>query len=277
MLRKIEEEKVEALIVEHGIEDEAVTTEQLNLYLVGKGIICEVFFVDGALFQKLTKQSESEQVALRELVCANADASFSICKGFCVDQPSVVCAFGESGRGLLQLPLGDNEAWKSVLGNDNSYVTDGDYDGLEKLHHRSEDEEISLDPEPDQICLVSYTEFEEGVTSVTLPVGSISDIQSLYFETVSVDSTGFVGEITYDETIVGTEEYEEAESAIQAVLINGERVPIAAPRFSAGRSRVWMYVWSEDEGNHQMDFLASKELNWKQDYKLVIEGIGPKV
>ena len=136
------------------------------------------FFIDHAVFQKLINRSESEQVDLNQLVYLNATASFSVCKGFCLDQPSVVCVLAEAGREPLQLSFGDYEAWESVLGAENTYVKDFDQEGLEQLHHRYEDQDVSVDPDPDQICLVSYTEFEEGVASVTLPIDLISDIRN---------------------------------------------------------------------------------------------------
>jgi hypothetical protein len=37
-----------------------------------------------------------------------------------------------------------------------------------------------------------------------------------------------------------------------------------------------MYVWSDEEQEHQMDFIASKKLDWDQHYKLVVEGVRTK-
>lgn len=237
----------------------------ITLSLSGKGIVCEVYYINEHTLNKLINEAGSCGSELRPLVAHNAEQTFLVCNGFCVDQNSVTCVLSTPDAILFRSQFADHEAWEPVLGADNSFVREMDVEGISSEVDISEIETPRYDPLPDEACLVSYTEFEQGVSSTPLPISSLSEIMDFKFECIGVESYGFLNEVTYGEAIVGTEEYEYAESAIHHAVLNGHRIPIATPEFSFGRSRVWLYKWNREAKLHEMDFLGSKALPWPAD------------
>ncbi|EED33609.1 hypothetical protein NOR53_1731 [gamma proteobacterium NOR5-3] len=239
-----------------GEEDES--PDQVTLHLMGKGIVCDVYFIDTHTFERLVEQPSSVPGDLEKRISAEASHHFAVSRGFFSDQQKVVCAFTEPGTDRRDFPINDLDEWASIAGS--QFVTalsEG-----EDVERWADIDGVVFDPKSDEVCLVAYTEFDEGLTTIPLGIQSLSDITVFRIKCRSVDSDGFLRNVTYLESIVGTSDYDYAESAILGIEINGASISVPMPAFSTSRSRVWLYRWDEDKGTHEMDFIGSKQLDW---------------
>ena len=120
----------------------------------------------------------------------------------------------------------------------------------------------SPEPTESQVCLVVYSEFEHGASATRLPIAAKDSLKGLRFITQSVDCEGFIRRVTYEENIVGSEEYNFAESAIMGIEFHGQHFEIASPTFEKARTRIWLYKFDEHENSHKLDFVESKKIKW---------------
>ena len=73
---------------------------------------------------------------------------------------------------------------------------------------------------------------------------------------------GFIAQYTYQEAIVGSEEYGYSEHAILAFQLNGLEFDVSPPTFTQSLSRTWLYKFNADEQEHELDFSGSSSFVW---------------
>jgi hypothetical protein len=230
----------------------------MRLKIEGKGILCRVYYVDAKKFERLEEINPNH--GLKDLIDNECDQYWTVSKGFFADDDRGEVAFrfiNEKGE-LLALSSVDHEAWAPILGPDNEFVLDGEMDdGFVE----SDCYEPSY-PRNDQVVLVYCEEFDHGSAEVELNIERLDEIKTFSFICNNVDCEGFVGEVTYHETIVGGPDNGNAETAILAIEVNGEKVEIDDANFDNPQHRIWLYVYDEEEDEHSLDFLRSKKQIW---------------
>ncbi|MBU3580470.1 hypothetical protein ICN19_00400 [Polynucleobacter sp. AP-Capit-er-40B-B4] len=181
---------------------------------------------------------------------------------FFLDNPDTTCHFIKDLGEKISVAMDDFRLFDEILGEKekSGAPEDGDDLGLDFFTVQLPVE--SLAPNENQVCLVAYTEFEHGMSATNLPLGATESLKGLRFITKSVDCEGFVRQATYEENIVGSDEYNRAEQAIMGVEFHDQQFWIAPPVFQSARNRVWLYKFDEGEQNHQLDFVASKKIRW---------------
>ncbi len=229
--------------------------------IFGKGIICQVYYISASGFSRIL--SESKDSGIKSLIDQHSDYCFDISKGFFFEN-SAISLISSDGEVILD----SEDSWANTLPVSHPFNASEDYEDLLYI-----DGPTFPEPEENQVCLVTYSEFENGSsrTALTLPENSLPE--DFKINCFNVDCGGFVGKTTYEETIVGSEEYDFAESAIMSLCVNGQKIVISPPTFENPRSRQWLYVFDPQQGEHVLDFLGSKKFIWFDDsspYKLFV-------
>ena len=222
------------------------------LKLEGKGIVCDVYYIASDKFSDLTAEAETKSLGLSSLVTKYCDWHALVARGFFSDNSDTTCSFIKDTGELNSLSMDDFESWEKIL--------DEKSDDLDFFVMQCFNE--SPEPTESQTCLVVYSEFEHGTSATSLPIAAKDSLKGFRFITQSVDCEGFIRRVTYEENIVGSEEYNFAESAIMGIEFNGQNFEIASPTFEKSRTRIWLYKFDDKENRHQLDFVGSKKIKW---------------
>ena len=237
------------------------------LELKGKGIVSDIYYLTEVKFLALTTEAADKSLGLSSLITKYCDYHIPVSRGFFSDNPNTTCNLVRDTGELISVPMGALYLADEILNGKEKSEIPKDRDDLKSngvgrdfLVVRSYDEH----PEPSnsQICLVAYSEFEYGTSATSFPLGPTGSLKELQFVTKSVDCEGFVRRATYEEDIVGSDEYNRAELAIMGIEIYGQFFEIAPPNFELSRNRVWLYKFDENEQSHQLDFTESKKIRW---------------
>ena len=231
--------------------------------LSGKGILCDVFYVAATEFDRIV--GEYGEMGIESKIRENCDESISVSRGFFFDgaydysiklkfpnrEISIDCA----ERTLAEV----EEWWRKALPETHPFAEADDWYETLCVHS-----DVTFpDPTEDQVAIVAYTEFEDGISETEIECSLDQLPDDFRIKCFDVDAYGFVGEITYEDSIVGTEEYGYAESAIMGFLIDGKETVVAPPSFSQFRAREWLYRYDPEMGKHSMDFFGSKGFVWR--------------
>src|SRR6056300_184759 len=112
----------------------------MQMELNGKGVICDVYFIDAGEYEHMLEQARIHHVIAgteddgplllsHHLLATYCDDHIQVSKGFFLDDPQLSCRFLFNDS-TVELIAGDYEAWAAIKGSDNIFVTDYDYDGL---------------------------------------------------------------------------------------------------------------------------------------------------
>ena len=231
--------------------------------IAGNGIVCDVFYVAAIEFDRIV--SECGETGIESKIRENCDESISVSRGFFFDGvynypiklkfPSheILIDCGEQNQATIE------ESWRKALPETHPFGESDDW--YETLC--IDLDVVFPDPTEDQVAIVAYTEFEDGVSETEIEYSLDQLPDDFRIKCFDVDSYGFVGEITYCDAVVGTEEYGYAESAIMAFYLNGKETVVAPPSFSRFRAREWLYRYDPETGKHSMDFFGSKGFVWR--------------
>jgi hypothetical protein len=228
--------------------------------LEGKGIVCDVYYLTEDRFLTLIADAENKSVGLISLITEYCDCHILVSQGFFADNPDTSCKFIRDSSETTSVAMNEILFLDEFLnGKEKSDISD-DSDGLDSFTVRSCEE--YPEPTENQVCLVAYSEFEHGKSATSLPIDATDSLKGLRFITKSVDFEGFVSRATYEENIVGSDEYNRAEEAILGIEFRGQQFWIASPIYQKARNRVWLYKFDENEQSHQLDFMGSKKIRW---------------
>ena len=118
------------------------------------------------------------------------------------------------------------------------------------------------DPTEDQVAIVTYVKFEDGFSETHLDCDDEKFPEDFRIKCYDVDRVGFIAQYTYQEAIVGSEEYGYSEHAILVFQLNGLEVDVSPPTFTQSLSRTWLYKFNADEQEHELDFSGSSSFVW---------------
>lgn len=231
--------------------------------IVGKGIVCDVFYIATTEFDRIV--SECGETGIESKIRENCDESISVSRGFFFDgvynypiklkfpNHEILIDCGEQNQAAIE------ESWRKALPKTHPFAESDDWYETLGINPNV----VFPDPTEDQVAIVAYTEFEDGVSETEIEYSLDRLPDDFRIKCFDVDSYGFVGEITYCDAVVGTEEYGYAESAIMAFYLNGKEMEVASPSFSRFRAREWLYRYDPETGKHSMDFFGSKGFVWR--------------
>ena len=231
--------------------------------IVGKGIVCDVFYIATTEFDRIV--SECGETGIESKIRENCDESISVSRGFFFDgvynypiklkfpNHEILIDCGEQNQAAIE------ESWRKALPKTHPFAESDDWYETLGINPNV----VFPDPTEDQVAIVAYTEFEDGVSETEIEYSLDRLPDDFRIKCFDVDSYGFVGEITYCDAVVGTEEYGYAESAIMAFYLNGKETVVAPPSFSRFRAREWLYRYDPETGKHSMDFFGSKGFVWR--------------
>ena len=231
--------------------------------LSGKGILCDVFFVAATEFERIV--GEYGETGIESKIRENCDESISVSRGFFFDGPydnSIKLKFPnhEISTDCAERTLAEVEEWWRRALPETHPFAESDYWYETLCVHP----DVTFpDPTEDQVAIVAYTEFEDGVSETEIEYSLDQLPDDFRIKCFDVDAYGFVGEVTYGDAVVGTEEYGYAESAIMGFLIDGKETVVSSPSFSQFRAREWLYRHDPEMGKHSMDFFGSKGFVWR--------------
>ena len=231
--------------------------------IVGKGIVCDVFYIATTEFDRIV--SECGETGIESKIRENCDESISVSRGFFFDgvynypiklkfpNHEILIDCGEQNQAAIE------ESWRKALPKTHPFAESDDWYETLGINPNV----VFPDPTEDQVAIVAYTEFEDGVSETEIEYSLDQLPDDFRIKCFDVDSYGFVGEITYCDAVVGTEEYGYAESAIMAFYLNGKETVVAPPSFSRFRAREWLYRYDPETGKRSMDFFGSKGFVWR--------------
>ena len=231
--------------------------------ITGKGIVCDVFYVAATEFDRIV--SEYGEIGIESKIKECCDESISVSRGFFFDgvyNYPIKLKFPnhEISIDCRQQTQAEVEgSWRKALPETHPFAESDDW--CQTLVINSD--VIFPDPTEDQVAIVAYTEFEDGVSETEIEYSLDQLPEDFRIKCFDVDAYGLVGEITYGDAVVGTEEYGYAESAITAFLIDGRETEVSYPSFSQFRAREWLYRYDPEMGKHSMDFFGSKGFVWR--------------
>ena len=232
----------------------------MKFEMSGKGVVCNVYYVDKAELEKISLIVSETGPGLKELLIQYSDLIVHVSRGF----------FADSSQSRFNCILGSGE----TIGQ--SFFEEK----VEKLVEFDEFFEEYFDPKDyrimlgnprergikdSEVAIIEYHNFEEGSVSIDIPCDAREIITEMKLVCESVD--GFVKDgndvattATYGEGVVGSEEYEHAEAAIVGLEVDGKRYSLPEAVFKKSHSRVWLWTFNDEFGKHTLDFFGSQEL-----------------
>lgn len=244
-------------------QEHTITETVMIIELSGKGILCDVFFVAATEFERIV--GEYGETGIESKIREYCDESISVSRGFFFDGPydnSIKLKFPnhEISTDCAERTLAEVEEWWRRALPETHPFAESDYWYETLCVHP----DVTFpDPTEDQVAIVAYTEFEDGVSETEIEYSLDQLPDDFRIKCFDVDAYGFVGEVTYGDAVVGTEEYGYAESAIMGFLIDGKETVVSSPSFSQFRAREWLYRHDPEMGKHSMDFFGSKGFVWR--------------
>jgi len=228
----------------------------MQFEISGKGIVCNVYYIEQQKLEDISGQVSPTGPGLKDLLLEHSDFIVNVAKGFFVDSSLYKFEFKLSNGEVVSQEFFEDKIAK-LLEEDMTFEEDEDPRDYKYVNHAARVQDITNT----QVGLVEYHEFQHGVISLEIPCEDIEKIKGMRFLCESVDKgSDFATTATYMENVVGGEEYESSESAIDAIEIDGIKYSLPQAKFDRARSRVWLWTYDEESEQHQMDFLGSQSL-----------------
>ena len=232
----------------------------MKFEISGKGIVCNVYYIEEEKLQEISALTCETGPGLKDLLEENSDYIVHVSRGFFADSSQSTFEFKlESGEKIDQSFY--EEKIEIIADQDDSFEEFWDERDFRTTLNTPREKDIT----PSQVGIVEYHQFEEGIISAEIPCEDKNKLSDMKLVCASVEGFGPNGldlatKATYGEGIVGVEEYENAEEAIMAVEVDGQRYSLPEATFEKSDSRVWLWVYDGENGEHSLDFFGSQSL-----------------
>ena len=236
----------------------------MKLEMSGKGVVCNVYYIEKEKLEEISRLTSETGPGLKELLEKHSDFIINVARGFFSD--SSIFDFVLHVKDGLKVT---REIFEQTYVDSDAEDVDELWDGSSQeltgysiVNHARREKHITNT----QVGIVEYHHFESGKISIDIDPCDEEYIKSFRLLCESVDRPGPDGQMdlatlgTYEDGVVGTEDYEHAEYAINGVQIAGKDYPLPEAKFESSHSRVWLYVYDDDEKQHTMDFFGSQGL-----------------
>jgi hypothetical protein len=231
----------------------------------GKGIVCNVYYIEREVLDDISKLVTEFGPSLKQLLQEHSEYIVNVSKGFFSDNSLSKFNFKMSSGKTIGQDIFEKRVAKMADddGEAGEYFEEGeDPRDFKFVNHYPRSKDIT----ESQVAIIEYHEFENGVSTLEIPCEDKDKIMAMRLMCDNVDAQGPAGEedlattATYGENVVGGEEYEGAEWPIMSVELDGEIYPLPEAKFDSSHSRVWLWVYDEENKTHGLDFFGSQEL-----------------
>jgi hypothetical protein len=231
----------------------------------GKGIVCNVYYIEREVLDDISELVTERGPSLKQMLQERSDYIVNVSKGFFSDNSLSKFNFKMSSGETIGQDIFEKRVAEIALQDDEvgEYFEEGeDPRDFKFFNHYPRSKDIT----ESQVAIIEYHEFENGVSTLEIPCEDKDKIMAMRLMCDNVDAQGPAGEedlattATYRENVVGGEEYEHAELPIMSVELDGEIYPLPEAKFDSSHSRVWLWVYDEEDKTHGLDFFGSQEL-----------------
>ena len=234
----------------------------MKFEISGQGVVCNVYYIEKEKLDEISPLvNETTGPSLKELLIQHSDYIVNVSRGF----------FASSSLSKFKCVLSngetiDNEFFEekvSKIAEENDDFEEGAHERDFRIYNYTPRDKHATSS---QVALVEVHEFSDGRTSIDVPCEDKNKISELKLICESVDSQGPKGEedlatrATYGDGVVGGEETDHRECAIMALEVDGIKYSLPEANFEKSRSRVWLWIYDEESGEHYMDFMGSQNL-----------------
>lgn len=232
----------------------------MQFEIAGKGVVCNVYYIEKQKLDEISPLVRETGPGLKDLLLEHSDYIINVSRGFFSDNSQSAFRFTLSnGEKIEQSFFEDNVA--ELIEEDDWDGTSPELSGYSIINHAPRDKDATAT----QVGIVEYHHFESGKICVDLGDCGEESLATFRLLCESVDRPGPAGmdlatTATYEDGVVGIEDYEHAEYAINGIQIAGKDYPLPEATFDKSHSRVWLWVYDEDEKQHLMDFFGSQAL-----------------
>lgn len=232
----------------------------MKFEMSGKGVVCNVYYIEKTKLDELSGTVSEVGPGLKDLLEQHSDYIVNVSRGF----------FADSSLYQFKCTLSDGEVIpKSFFEDKIAKIAEEDDDFIELEDIRdfrlSRYTPREKDISDTQVAIIETHDFDEGVICIDIPCEDKIKFSQLKLICESVEGVGPNGEdlatrATYGEGAVGGEDYEYAEAAIMEVELDGVKYALPEATFQMSHSRVWLWVYDEETGLHDLDFFGSQAL-----------------
>jgi len=233
----------------------------MQFEIAGKGVVCNVYYIEKQKLDEISPLIRETGPGLKDLLLEHSDCIINVSRGFFSDNRQSNFRFTLSnGETIEQSFFEENVA--ELIEEDDWDGTGPELSGYSIINHAPRNKDATTT----QVGIVEYHHFESGKISIDLGDCGEESLTTFRLLCESVDRAGPAGNMdlattaTYEDGIVGIEDYEHAEYAINGIQIAGKNYPLPEATFDKSHSRVWLWVYDEDEKMHLMDFFGSQAL-----------------
>jgi hypothetical protein len=233
----------------------------MQFVITGKGVVCNVYYIEKQKLDEISPLTRETGPGLKDLLLEHSDYIINVSRGFFSDNRQADFKFTLSNGETIEQSFFEDKVAK-LIEEDDWDGTDTELSGYSIINHAPRDKDATTT----QVGIVEYHHFESGKISIDLGECGEESLTTFRLMCESVDRAGPAGNMdlattaTYEDGIVGIEDYEHAEYAINGLQIAGKNYPLPEATFDKSHSRVWLWVYDEDEKMHLMDFFGSQAL-----------------
>lgn len=232
----------------------------MKFEIFGKGVVCNVYYIEKNKLDEISMLVSETGPGLKELLENESNFVVNVSRGFFADSSLYKFMCTLSNGETIDKSFFEEKIAKIALDDDEFWELDDPRD-FRVCNYTQREMDISKS----QVAIIEYREFEEGTICIDVPCDDKDKISELKLVCESVDGFGPNGvdlatKATYGEGVVGGEDYESAEAAIMAIEIDGIRHALPEATFERSQSRVWLWVYVEEAGEHALDFFGSQAL-----------------
>ena len=233
----------------------------MKFEIAGKGVVCNVYYIEKEKLDEISPLTTETGPGLKDLLIEHSDYIINVSRGFFSDNSQSDFRFTLSnGETIEQSFFEDNVA--DLIEEDDWDGTGPELSGYSIINHAARDKDATTT----QVGIVEYHHFESGKISIDLGECGEESLTTFRLLCESVDRAGPSGNMdlattaTYGDGVVGIEDYEHAEYAINGIQIAGKDYPLPEATFDKSHSRVWLWEYDNETGGHGLEFFGSQAL-----------------
>lgn len=232
----------------------------MKFEIAGKGVVCNVYYIEKEKLDEISPLTTETGPGLKDLLIEHSDYIINVSRGFFSDNHQANFKFTLSNGETIEQSFFEDKVAK-LIEQDDFFEEYEDSRDFRSLAMKPREKDIT----DSQVALIEYHSFEQGIIRMDIPCDEPEKILQMKLICESVDGYGPDGEdlattATYGEGVVGSEEYDHAEYAIVAIEVDGKRYLLPEASFEKSHSRVWLWEYDDECGEHGLDFFGSQAL-----------------
>ena len=235
----------------------------MRFEISGKGVVCNVYYIERAKLDEISTLTSESGPGLKELLQKHSDYIVNVSRGFFSDSSIFDFNLQLVSGAKISKELFEKENFPEHDRADDE-LWDGsatELSGYSIINHAPREKDATST----QVGIIEYHHFESGTICIDVEECDEGSIKTLRLLCESVDRPGPSGmdlatAATYEDGVVGIEDYDQAEYAINGIQIAGKDYALPEATFEKSHSRVWLWVYDDESGKHSLDFFGSQDL-----------------